>query len=129
MAGGWRKLLNEVLHNLYFWSQIVMVIKRRMRWMGYIECIGKMWNGFTFFVTKQGKVHTGGLSIEGRIILNWLLEEQGVKTWTEFGSFMIGSSGVFLWKWWWTFGFHKNRGFLSTWISTFQGRTCIMDLK
>jgi hypothetical protein len=33
VAGGWRKLHNENLHNLYVSSNVIRVIKsRRMRW-------------------------------------------------------------------------------------------------
>jgi hypothetical protein len=35
MTGGWRKLHNEELHNLYSSSSIIRIIKsRRMRWAG-----------------------------------------------------------------------------------------------
>jgi hypothetical protein len=35
VTGGWRKLHNEELHNLYFSSSIIRMIKpRRMRWQG-----------------------------------------------------------------------------------------------
>jgi hypothetical protein len=37
MMGGWRKLHNEELHNLYFSRSITRMIKlRRMRWAGYV---------------------------------------------------------------------------------------------
>jgi len=36
MAGGWRRLHNEELHNLYAPSYIIRMIKSgRMRWAGY----------------------------------------------------------------------------------------------
>jgi hypothetical protein len=36
MAGGWRKLHNEELHNLYSSPSIIRMIKsRRMRWAGH----------------------------------------------------------------------------------------------
>jgi hypothetical protein len=35
VTGGWRKLHNEELHNLYFSSSIIRIIRsRRMRWAG-----------------------------------------------------------------------------------------------
>jgi hypothetical protein len=37
VTGGWRKLHNEELHNLYFWPSIISTIKsRRMRWAGHV---------------------------------------------------------------------------------------------
>jgi hypothetical protein len=35
--GGWRKLHNEDLHNIYFWPDIITVFKsRKVRWAGYV---------------------------------------------------------------------------------------------
>jgi hypothetical protein len=38
VAGGWRRLRNEELHNLYTSPNIIRVIKsRRMRWAEHVE--------------------------------------------------------------------------------------------
>jgi hypothetical protein len=42
VMGDWRKLHNEELHNLYFSSNIIRMIKsRRMRWAGHVARMGK----------------------------------------------------------------------------------------
>jgi hypothetical protein len=48
VTGGWRKLHNEELHNLYSSSDIQvikMVESRRMRFAGHITRMEKMWVG------------------------------------------------------------------------------------
>jgi hypothetical protein len=43
VAGGWRRLHNEELHNLYSSTAIITMTKsRRMRWAGHAACMGKM---------------------------------------------------------------------------------------
>jgi hypothetical protein len=45
VAGGWRRLHTEELHNLYATQNIIRVIKsRRMRWVGHIARMGMMRN-------------------------------------------------------------------------------------
>jgi hypothetical protein len=43
VAGGWRRLRNEELHNLYTWENIIRVTKsRRMRWAGHVAHMGEI---------------------------------------------------------------------------------------
>jgi hypothetical protein len=57
VAGGWRRLHNEELHNLYASPDIVRVIKsRRMGWAGHIGRMGEMKNACKILVGKwEGK--------------------------------------------------------------------------
>jgi hypothetical protein len=51
VAGGWGRLHNEELRNLYALSNIIMVVKsRRMRWMGLVELMGEMKNAYKILV-------------------------------------------------------------------------------
>jgi hypothetical protein len=50
---GWRKLHNEELHGLYSLPSIVMVIKaRRMRWVGYLACMGEVRGAYNILVGR-----------------------------------------------------------------------------
>jgi hypothetical protein len=57
VAGGWRRLHNEELHNLYTSPNIVRVIKsERMRWTGYVTRMEEMRNAYNILVGKpEGK--------------------------------------------------------------------------
>jgi hypothetical protein len=57
VLGGWRKLRNEELHNLYFPSDIIRIFKlRRMRWAEHVSCLGEMRNVYIILVGKpEGK--------------------------------------------------------------------------
>jgi hypothetical protein len=60
VVGGWRRLCNKELHNLYASPIIIRVIKsRRMTWVGHIACMGEMRNAYT----------------DGRIILECILQK------------------------------------------------------
>jgi hypothetical protein len=41
----------------------------------------------------KGGVHLGDPGIHGRVILEWILKNQGVRVWTGFIWFRIGTSG------------------------------------
>jgi hypothetical protein len=60
VAGGWTRLNNEELHNLYASSNIIRVIKsRRMGWVGHVERMGEMRNTQKILVRKlKGRYHS-----------------------------------------------------------------------
>jgi hypothetical protein len=57
VIGGWRKLHNEELHNLYCSPSIIIMIKsRRMRGAGHVARMGKKRNAYRILVGKsEGK--------------------------------------------------------------------------
>jgi hypothetical protein len=61
VTGGWRKLHNEVLHNLYCSPSIIKIIKsRRMRWAGHVARMEEKRNVCRLLVGKpEGKRSLG----------------------------------------------------------------------
>jgi hypothetical protein len=55
VAGGWRRLHNEELHNLYTAPNIIrLAISRMMGWAGHVAYMGGMRNAYYNFVEKYG---------------------------------------------------------------------------
>jgi hypothetical protein len=56
VTGGWRKLHNEELHNLYSSPSIIRIKSRRMRWVGHVARMGEKRNVYRLLVGKpEGK--------------------------------------------------------------------------
>jgi hypothetical protein len=80
-TGGWKKLHNEELHNLYSSPNIITVIKsRRMRWAGHVT---RMWEkrnahrilhiGY-WWESQKDRDHWEDQDVGGWTILKWILE-------------------------------------------------------
>jgi hypothetical protein len=53
VAGGWRRLHNEELHNSYASLNVITVNKStRIRWVGNVAQIGEMRNAYNIYVGK-----------------------------------------------------------------------------
>jgi hypothetical protein len=83
---------------LYSSPDIIREIKSwRMRWEGQVVCMGKIRNAHKILVGKhEGKRPLRRLSIDGRIVLKWILGKQGWKLWIGFIWHKTGTSGSLL---------------------------------
>jgi hypothetical protein len=53
VTGGWRKLLNEELHNLYSSPSIIRMLKsRKLVWVGHVAQMGEKRNAYRILVVK-----------------------------------------------------------------------------
>jgi hypothetical protein len=76
VTGGWRKLHNEELHNLYSFPSIIRMIKsRRIRYAGHVTRMGRrgMHVGYWWEIQKE-RDHWESQDVGGWTILKWILE-------------------------------------------------------
>jgi hypothetical protein len=94
VAGGWRRLQNEELRNLYASPNIIKVTKSRsMILTRHVERMGEMKHEYNILVEKpEGMRPLRRLGIAGRIILDCILG----KGWIGCIWLRIGSSGRLL---------------------------------
>jgi hypothetical protein len=61
VTGGWRKLHNDELHNLYYSPSIIRMIKlRRMKWAGHVARMGEKRYSYRILVgNPEGKRPVG----------------------------------------------------------------------
>jgi hypothetical protein len=63
VKGGWRKLHNKKIHDLYSSPSIIIMIKsRRMRWEGHVARIGEKRNEYRLLIGKPKGVRPLGKS-------------------------------------------------------------------
>jgi hypothetical protein len=75
VAGGWRKLRNEELHNLYVSQNLVRLVESyRLRWRGYVaRTTGEIRNEYKILVGKpEGKRPFG----RDEKMLQWILGKE-----------------------------------------------------
>jgi hypothetical protein len=94
VAGGWRRLHNEELHNLYASPNIVRMIRsRRMRWAEHVARMEKMRKAYRSMVGNlKGRYHAEDLGIDGNIILEKILGMYGGQVWNRFIWLRLGTS-------------------------------------
>jgi hypothetical protein len=72
----WRRLHSEELHDLYSSSNIVRVIKSRMRWAGYVACMDQNGGEHRFLVGKlRERDHLEDPGIDGRIVVKRIFKK------------------------------------------------------
>jgi hypothetical protein len=71
VTGGWTKLLNEELHNLYSLPNIIWMIKsKKTRWARLVARLRAMKNSYKILVENlKERDHSEVLGVDGRIML------------------------------------------------------------
>jgi hypothetical protein len=64
----WRHLYNEELYDLYCSPNNQVIKSRKMRWVGYVACIGEKGNAKRVLVGQpEGKNHPEDLDVARRV--------------------------------------------------------------
>lgn len=88
----WRKLHNEVLHDMYCSPNMTTVINgKKEKHVGQVACMGEKRTVYTVLVEKiEGKRNTEDLGVDGSITVNFILNTTGTSglglVWFEIGS-------------------------------------------
>jgi hypothetical protein len=95
VVGGWRRLHNEELHNLYTSPKIIRVIKsRRIRWAEHLTRMGEMRNAYSIFFGKpERKGPLGKHRRRWEDNIRVYLREVGLELWIGCIWLRTGTSG------------------------------------
>jgi hypothetical protein len=98
VTGGWRKLHNEELHNLYSPPSIIRMIKlRRMRWEEHVARMGRRGMHIGYWWESQNESdHWEDQGVGGWTILKWTLERWDRMVWIGLTWLRIGTNGRLL---------------------------------
>jgi len=76
VAGDWRRLHDEELHNFTLHQTFRVLKSRRIRWAVNVKRMGEMRNAYKILVGKSEKKRRLGRPMGRRIMLEWILEKQ-----------------------------------------------------
>jgi len=99
IAGGWKRLHNEELHNFYASQNTIRVnSSRTVRWADHVARMGEMRKAYKTLTGKpERKRPLGRLRVDGRIILEWILGKQSGKLRSGCIWPRVGTTGAILW--------------------------------
>jgi len=96
VKGEWRKLHNEELSDLYTSTNIVRMIKKRMRWAGHEARMRRryiyIYKGFCWGNLRESD-HLGDPGMDGSIILRWIFKKWHGWVWFRLIWLRIGTGG------------------------------------
>jgi hypothetical protein len=86
VKGGWRKLHNEELHNLYSFPSIIRIIKsKRMMWAGHVARMGEKRNVYRLLAGRPRRRWMNNIKMDlleiGVSVVDWIVLAQDRYRW------------------------------------------------